>query len=482
MKPFARPAGDRGRPAGRPPLIIPVENQVRELDAKLLLAVVAARRGFAALIGSRREIHFHIGALPVGIYVSKSMTAASRLMFDIMRRLGHRIVAWDEEALVHLPADTYYSRRLSPPAMRYVSGFFAWGEDNAALWRDYPHFPDPGRIHVTGNPRNDLLRPEIRGYYDEEVRRIRAAHGDFVLINTNFNHVNAFSPVQNLFQPPRRPGGAPRPGRAAKGMTPAFAEGFRRHKEAIFSAFLRLVPALEEAFPGMRFVVRPHPTENPEVYRRAAVGRTRVAVTNDGNVVPWLLAAKALIHNGCTTGVEAYALGVPAITYRPAVNDDYDLGFYGLPNRLSRPCFDFDELRRRLDEALHGRFALENDAELRRVAAAHLAALNGPLACERIVAAIDGMLAASPPNGGGAAQRLIGRALGAGRTAWKRVKDARPGSHNRPAFQRHRYPPLTAADVAGRVARFRAVLGDVPPIAIRPLLGQFFILTPQPPA
>jgi hypothetical protein len=31
------------------------------------------------------------------------MTAASDLMFQIMRKLGHEIVAWDEEALVHLP-------------------------------------------------------------------------------------------------------------------------------------------------------------------------------------------------------------------------------------------------------------------------------------------------------------------------------------------------------------------------------------------
>ena len=36
----------------RPSLIIPVENQVRELDPKLLLATVAARRGFTSILGS----------------------------------------------------------------------------------------------------------------------------------------------------------------------------------------------------------------------------------------------------------------------------------------------------------------------------------------------------------------------------------------------------------------------------------------------
>ena len=38
-------------------LILPVENQTRELDAKLLLACAAAERGFPVIIGSRALIH-----------------------------------------------------------------------------------------------------------------------------------------------------------------------------------------------------------------------------------------------------------------------------------------------------------------------------------------------------------------------------------------------------------------------------------------
>ena len=41
-------------------LLIPVENQVRELDPKLLLACVAAQRGFSSIVGSRREMEFNI--------------------------------------------------------------------------------------------------------------------------------------------------------------------------------------------------------------------------------------------------------------------------------------------------------------------------------------------------------------------------------------------------------------------------------------
>src|SRR5210317_1752038 len=150
-------------------LLIPVENQVRELDPKLLLACIAARRGFSSVIGSRQQLDFHIASFPRGIYLSKSMTVRSIRMFKILRNLGHEIVAWDEEALVHLPPETYFSRRLSPKAMGYLSHLFAWGQDNAELWRQYPEMPPGLPIHVTGNPRNDLLRSEIQPYYEKEV-------------------------------------------------------------------------------------------------------------------------------------------------------------------------------------------------------------------------------------------------------------------------------------------------------------------------
>ncbi len=224
------------------PLLLPVENQVRELDSKILLACIAAQRRFSSFIGSRREIHFNITSFPKGIYLSKSITRASDMMVRIMRNLGHKIVAWDEEALVHLPADTYYSRRLSPAAMIHVDRFFAWGEDNAELWRQYPYLPEDAVIEVTGNPRNDLLRPELNAYYDSDVARIKKTYGDFILINTNFNHVNAFTPVQNLFQPTSGPDEIPQFGRAAKGMSRSYAEGLRNHKQSVFKDFQRMIP------------------------------------------------------------------------------------------------------------------------------------------------------------------------------------------------------------------------------------------------
>jgi surface carbohydrate biosynthesis protein len=144
--------------------LIPVENQVRELDARLLLACVAARQEIPSIIGPKREVESRIATFPRSIFLSKSLRIGKRKFFPISRKLGHEIVAWDEEALVHLPPQTYFSRRLYAVGMEYVSHLFAWGEDNAELWRKYSQFPNGAEIDITGNPRNDLLRPDSRSY------------------------------------------------------------------------------------------------------------------------------------------------------------------------------------------------------------------------------------------------------------------------------------------------------------------------------
>ena len=462
-------------PGVKATLLIPVENQVRELDPKLLLAYVAAKRGFSSILGFRREMHFQISSFPPGIYLSKSMTAASDLMFQIMRKLGHQIVAWDEEALVHLPPETYFSRRLSPVAMAFVSHMLAWGQDNAELWQQYPQLPDGAEIHVTGNPRNDLLRPEISHYYQETVVELQKRYGDFILINTNFNHVNAFYPGLNLFVPNDKPGVEPRPGRAAKGMSREYAEGLRDHKQAIFEEFQKIIPAVEKVFPEHNIVVRPHPTENQEIYHQIAAGCERVRVTNEGNVVPWLMAARALIHNGCTTGVEAYVMGVPAISFRAAVNENYDDGFYRLPNLLSHQCFDFEELSTTLGKILAGKLGAAGGDEREILARQHLAALDGPLACERIVDVCEKITARQcempkPPL----LDRLEGHILTTTRTLKRKIKAYLPRARNKPEFHRHRYPEVSLEEMRLRVSRFQQVLGESTELQVAQISDQFF--------
>ena len=460
-------------------LLIPVENQVRELDAKLLLACLAAQRGFSSMIGSRREMEFNIDQFPRSIYLSKSMTIRSLIFFRVAKRFNHEIITWDEEALVHLPAETYFSRRLDPKAIRFVSHLFAWGQDNADLWRRYPHLPENIPIHITGTPRNDMMRSHLRPFYEEEVDNIKGRYGDFLLVNTNFNHVNAYGADMNLFKPVKNPGDTPKFGRAARGMSRAYAEGLRDHKQAVLDSFLEIIPRLEKAFPDCNIVVRPHPTENHAIYKKIADSCERVHVTNEGNVVPWIMATRAVLHNGCTTGVEAYMMEVPALSYRATVNEDYDYGFYILPNKMSHQCFDFDQLKDMLQKILGGELGAADGDERRAFIGDYLASQEGPLACERMLDVLEKIDEdfSTPPRAS-LKNKLERWVVTRGLHLAKGIKSNLPGSHNRPEFQRHRFPEISLQKLQAKLQRFQQLLGYTTELKVEKVTDVIFNISP----
>ncbi len=456
-------------------ILIPVENQVRELDAKLLLACIAASRGLTSIIGSKREIEEQIASFPRSIYLAKSVLHGHSKFFKIAKKLGHIITAWDEDALVHLPAEVYYSRRLSEESMACVSHLFAWGEDNAELWRQYPKLPANLPIHVTGNPRNDLLRSKIKGFYGDEVKKIKKKYGDFILINTNFNHVNAFSPIRRLFLPTDNPNELPKFGRAARGMTRPYAEGLSRHKKALFENFKNMIPDLGSAFPNETILIRPHQVESQDDYIKIAEKCRNVTVCNQGNVVPWLMACRAVVLNGCTTSVEAYAMGVPSISYRINVDDDYDLGFYKLPNTLSHQCYDFEELTEKLKKILEGKIGIVEKEEARQVMAHHLTGYEGPLACERIVSILEKEAQALESYPKPQFRQRLEAWLKARKRRKRRLAKMRKADATK-SVEHHlkKNPDIPTDEIRARIDKFQEILGSEAKIRVTQIQKKIF--------
>jgi len=296
-----------------------------------------------------------------------------------------------------------------------------------------------------------------------------------LLINTNFNHVNAFGPDMNLFQPVEKPGDIAKFGRAAKGMSREYAEDLWNHKLAVFRDFQDLIPRLEKAFPQLNIVVRPHPTERHDVYNKIAARCSRVHVTNQGNVVPWILATRAVLHNGCTTGIEAFVMGVPAISYRASISEKIDNGFYRLPNAVSDHCFDFDQLRDRLNQILAGQPVTTNAEERKTVVDHYLASQSGPLACERMVDVLESFAAGGNDNSGPSAVERFQRKVIAGvYHQYKRIKPRLPGSHNRPEYQRHRFPNISVDRIKSKIERIQQLLNDNTRVSVEPLSDVLF--------
>ncbi|MDP1700136.1 MAG: hypothetical protein Q8L53_04130 [Aestuariivirga sp.] len=349
-------------------ILLPVETTARELDAKLLLALFAAEAGFTAHIGTLGAIQSP--GFPPSIYLSKSVRFTKSV--QIMARFGHAVVAWDEEGLVRFD-DEKHGSRIEMGALQIPHLLLSWGPDNARMWKAHAFYN--GRpIAETGNPRIDLLRPELRTLHEKDAADLIGRFGNFALLNTNFAIANHF-----------RPGG--RRVKASKNSHNSeafieFREGLENHKSALLKSFLSALPAIAQGIKPFRLIVRPHPSESLVPWQQATKGLDNVMVLLEGPVVPWLLATKCLLHNGCTSAVEASVLNTPALAYCPLENTEYDLD---LPNALSEKLVDVASVVHR------ARQLLENGRKTNQMAAwpellrDNISALDGPLASERIV-------------------------------------------------------------------------------------------------
>ena len=127
---------------------------------------------------------------------------------------------------------------------------------------------------------------------------------------------------------------------------------------------------------------------------------------------------------------------------------------------MSYQCFDYEELQQTLARILSGEQGAADGDERKALIDHHLAAQDGPLACERIVAVltkIAGDLSQLPEPA--LRDRLEGRLKATRRRMRQRYKAYLPGSLKSPAFQRHRYPAITPGEVTDRLSRFQQILG-----------------------
>lgn len=451
-----------------PWLTLPCETQAREFDAKLLLACVGAERGFHVIVGAKKEIDRRLASLPRSTYLSKSLTGRNLKIHQLLRDLGHRILLGDEEGLVYPSPATYLATKVDPRVLHQGDAMLAWGPEIARIWRE--SMGDSSiPIHVTGNPRFDLLREPLRAWFADAVAALRARHAPYLLVNTNFSRINHYFPRhsrQRLALETSTTGGSN-----------AALLGLAAHKQALFDHFAKMVPVLARGFPDCQVIVRPHPSENQQTWRELA-DLPNLRVINEGSVVPWLLGAQAVIHNGCTTAVEAYVLGATAIAYQPVRSNEFDLE---LPNRLSLRALDLEQLLSTIAARLRGEQpdADPTLADRAEVAARHIAGLSGPLAAERIMDAVAAGLEAARAGDHPSRPRRLGAVARARWRALRKLGESYlPGHHNNKSYLRHMFPGVSQAQARDQVASYGAILGRFGSVRVRELFSNVFEVTP----
>jgi surface carbohydrate biosynthesis protein len=320
---------DAGSMAPKPAKIIyfPMEIASRELDSRLLLAAIAAARGFEVVLGQKWLIERNIERMTPGVYCSKTLTVRDAKMLGRAKEAGYVVVAVDEEMAGLVVQDGRFWW-VSADAVKETETVFVAGRHNAESFAQV--FGRTGRqVQQAANPRWDLMRPELRSIYDEEVGAIKQRFGDFILVNSNLGFTNsekgdADEMIRNMVRMGKIDPTDPRQARHLD-------EG-KLMEAANKAALIELLSRLARQFPDLKVILRPHPSERLDVWHEWAAGVPNLTIIREGPAIPWIMASRLLIHTNCTTGVEAIALDKPAICIVPS---DYDINNWYLSARVN---------------------------------------------------------------------------------------------------------------------------------------------------
>ncbi|MCZ6859398.1 MAG: hypothetical protein O7I42_03810 [Alphaproteobacteria bacterium] len=430
--------------SGRRTMVLPIEIIARGFDGKLLLALCARERGWDVLIGNMAVLIDMLPHLPPSVYFGNSARSLNAALFARLQALGHEVVVLDEEALVR-QSDSIYLMKHEKDALKNVDLVLTWGADNTALWQD-SDLLDGIPADPVGNPRIDMLRPQQRPFHEPEIGAIRERFGDYVLFNSNFATVKN---VIRRSKPFRMASWVPGE-EAAREVT-----GLLTHKRNLYERFQTLLPQVAAAIAPRHLVIRPHPTEDHAIWRELASALPNVSVIFEGSVVPWIAGARVLIHNGCTSAVEAAVEGTAVLTYRPVTSARYD---NPLPNAVGTECFSDEALLEALARVLESEPPPLTESQ-QALLARHITFGDTGLCCDAIMEAIE--------------RRSIGQARehrtpvgvwlkiyaeNQRRRFKQRIKRFSSRGKARAAYRAHIFPGLTAEIANEKILRFQGTL------------------------
>jgi surface carbohydrate biosynthesis protein len=289
-----------------------VEISARELDSKLLLAVLAASKGHQVMISSLGDIinGVNLKILKPGIFHTKSLTPGEEKIKTHQKIIdkGFKITSIDEEAGIGRDGyDKAAISRYSDLTIKQSSAVFCWGPDDTNTLKKI-YFKHSNKIHKTGSPRIDLWKPFFSDYW---VNPKEMPTKPYLLISSNFNCVTQ-KPFYEDIKFLQNAGYFERNPDLYKDTFYNMSEDYKKLYE-----FIDAIKYLAKKNNGYEIVLRPHPRDNLKAWKTFLQDIPNVNVIQKDSITVWIKNAFAIMHNGCTSAIEATITGKPVLTYSP---------------------------------------------------------------------------------------------------------------------------------------------------------------------
>jgi surface carbohydrate biosynthesis protein len=367
-------------------LYLPIETIAREFNARMLLASEAISRGYNVIIGEKHSVYKAAEILKGGIYFYKSHAENNFPKNKSSDGNDFKFLSLDEEGLVFVD-DEEYLLNSKPHELDHLDIIFTWGSHQKdVLIKENPELK--AKTVPIGNPRFDLLRQEFRVLYEAESREVCSRWGKYILINTNFVPGNFSRLYGCSYVESREHQFLNIIGRTPSENERDFIRAEAGYYKRLFDQYVEMIKVISAKFPGMKFILRPHPSEDIINWKEALKGLDNVHVIFKGNAAEWILGALAVIHTGCTTGIESWVLGKIVIAYNQNEGEGVEPP---LPNKFGIRINNEENLCSVLGEIINEELKYEVDSDQMKIAKSYIESVDGNYSFKRFMDAIDSM-------------------------------------------------------------------------------------------
>lgn len=317
---------------------LPVEVLKRELSSRALLACSLASKGNKVYV-FEHTLFDRLGWPESGIYIGKNCfrteTPHSNIFYNNMKKSNVDVWLLDEEGGIFFGNDkSEWERalynRFDFKVLNSSDKILFWGKWQNQLYKSKNIKAD---MHITGSPNFDTFQKKYSETFRDYDLQVTGGKEDFVLINTRFGAGNSNLGIDFILND------IP--------VSDSFSKSeiikWIIDENIIMYSMIGMLMKLAKKNSDLSFVLRPHPGEDIKIYKQLLGEFDNISINCDGVVDSWIRLSKAVIHNGCTTSIQAFIAEKKVITYMPSFFKE-NLVVCGLPNTIGYLATNFEEV------------------------------------------------------------------------------------------------------------------------------------------
>ncbi len=276
-------------------ILIIVDQTQRDLDGTMLLTNELLKKNYEIFLVSQYDFHLVPFLEPNLIILHhgrmiKEGSSGNDIIIKFANKIGIQLVVLDNEGSINFKPNHYLINVVN--TAKYVDKYFLWNNFyKEKINKKIKNKKILNKIIATGSPRSDLYHPI---YYKLFFKNFKINFKKYILINTNFTHYNSIksnrSENKKFFE---------------KTIKKDFNKNLISEDKLSFNFFLKNLHNLIKECKNINFILRSHPFENSEIYKKNFKKYKNVSINDSNSVIPYLYNCSGLIHRNSTSALEA---------------------------------------------------------------------------------------------------------------------------------------------------------------------------------